>query len=96
MLMHSFSKGERLALKGSIQVVFLRFVIKGNIQRIHVLNDAHTMCVNTIWHAQTAGRKEHPSKMSRYLSLGTPTCIKEESKSNVLGLSLPNAGVTGY
>lgn len=47
-------------------------------------NDAYTTWVNTIWCARTAERKEHLSKMS----LGTPTCIKEESKPNVLGLSL--------
>lgn len=60
MLMHSLSKGEQLALKGSIQVVLQWFVIKRNIQRTHVQSNTYTMCVSTIWDTQIAGRKGTP------------------------------------
>lgn len=94
MTMCALSKGKRLALKESIQVLFLCFIIKRNIQSTHMQNDVYTMWINAIWHAQAAGRKEHPSKRSRYI--GTHTCTKGESKYSVYAKSPPNTGVTGY
>lgn len=58
----------------------------------HVQNDAYTMWVNTIWACTDSWKKGALIKMSSYISLGTPTCIKEESKSSTLGLSLYQTG----
>lgn len=70
-----------LTCKESIQVLFLCFIIKRTTQRTHIQNDVYTLWTHAIWHAQAAGRKEHPSKRSRYI--GTQTCTKRESKYSV-------------
>lgn len=56
-----------LTCKESIQVLFLCFVTKRNIQRTNMWNDVYTMWTNAIWHAQAAGRKEDPSRRPRYI-----------------------------
>lgn len=84
-MMCVLSKGKRLALKESIQALFLCFIIKRNIQSTHMQNNVYTMWINAIWRAQAAGRKECPSKRYRYT--GTHTCTKGESNT-VFRLSL--------
>lgn len=70
-----------LTCKESIQVFFLCFGTKISIQSTDMLNDVYTMWTDAIWHAQAVGRKEHPSKRSRYI--GTQTLLKEIQKYSV-------------
>ena len=47
----------------------LEFIIMGNIQKSHAQTDACRIYTNTNWHANTAERKGHSSKLSRHASL---------------------------